>query len=397
MKKIPLLIACLSIAFISTNAQVPAIYLTDANNVVELKNKVRENDKTVVPLLDRLKKKADALLNMKPVSVMDKEFTPASGSKHDYMSQAPYFWYDSSKPKGLPYMRKDGQRNPEINKITDHSLLDDLEKATQTLSLAYYLTRDEKYAFKASSLLKYWFFDEATKMNPNLDYAQAIPGVNNGRGIGIIESRFLTGIADAAGLLAGSASWKAADTKALQQWYSQFLNWLLTSKNGNDEHKAKNNHGTWYLVQAIDFALFTGDKTKAAQLAEESKRKLDNQITAEGKQPLELERTNGLGYSTFNLSAWFQLAELAEKAGVDLWNYKNANGASLRTALDWLTPYALGEKKWDYQQIGSYNKNDFYPLLMQGFDKYKNNDYLKKAISINDKGDDVMVRLLYKQ
>jgi len=343
-----------------------------------------------------LKKKADALLSMKPISVMDKGFTPASGSKHDYMSQAPYFWYDSSKPKGLPYMRKDGQRNPEINKITDHQLLDDLENATQTLSLAYYLIGEEKYAAKASSLLKYWFFDEATKMNPNLDYAQAIPGVNNGRGIGIIESRFLTGIADATGLLAGSIAWKQSDTKALQQWYSQFLNWLLTSKNGNDEHKAKNNHGTWYLVQAMDFALFTGDQTKAAQLAEESKRKLDSQITAEGKQPLELERTNGLGYSTFNLSAWFELAQLAEKAGVDLWNYKNANGATLRTALDWLIPYAMGQKKWDYQQIGSYNRSEFYPLLMQASEKYKNSDYIRMAKTMNDKGENVMVRLLYQ-
>src|SRR5258708_29228033 len=105
---------------ITSNAQLPKIFLIDPNRLVELKKKVQQKDNSTLQLIDSLKKQADALLNMKPVSVMDKAFTPASGSKHDYMSQAPYFWYDSSKPNGLPYMRKDGVRNPEINKITDH-------------------------------------------------------------------------------------------------------------------------------------------------------------------------------------------------------------------------------------------------------------------------------------
>src|SRR4029078_3978588 len=121
---------------------------------------------------------------------------------------------------------------------------------------------------------------------------------------------------------------------------------MLNSKNGKDEHAAKNNHGTWYFVQAIDFALFTGNKTLATSLAEESKARLDNQLASDGRQPLELDRTKGLGYSTMNLRGWFEAATLAQHTGVDLWNYKTSKGASLQTALDWLKPYALGEKKW---------------------------------------------------
>jgi hypothetical protein len=132
---------------------------------------------------------------MKFVSVLDKTFTPVSGNKHDYMSQAPYFWYDSSKPNGLPYIRRDGEHNPEIKKITDRTYIGDLENATKTLGIAWYLTGEEKYADKAAALIRYWFFNEATKMNPNLNYAQAIPGITNGRGIGIIETRTLVGIA----------------------------------------------------------------------------------------------------------------------------------------------------------------------------------------------------------
>ena len=396
MKKRLLVIITL-VLFFFAGAQSPKTFLIDANRLQEVKKKLQQKDKTTLQLIASLKKQADALLNIKPLSVMDKASTPVSGSKHDYMSQAPYFWYDSTKPNGLPYMRRDGVRNPEINKITDHKFLGDLENASRILSLAYIFTGEEKYADKTASLLRYWFFDEATKMNPNLEYAQAVPGVNNGRGIGIIETRSLTGIADAVGLLQGSKSWTETDSKQLQQWYSKYLHWLLTSKNGNDEHAAKNNHGTWFSVQAIDFALFTGDKQLARQLAEESKRRLDSQITKEGKQPLELERTNALGYSTFNLRAWFDLATLAEKTGVDLWHYKNANGASLQTALDWLAPYALGKKTWSYQQISKYNSTDIYPLLIQAADKLKEQHYLVYAKEINKEEKDLLVELLYKK
>jgi hypothetical protein len=387
----------LFIAFsLAAVAQAPKVFLMDANHLVEVKKRYAANHEAIVALVDSLKKEADPLLNMKLISVMDKEFTPVSGNKHDYMSQAPYFWYDSTKPNGRPYMRRDGEHNPEIKRITDRTYIGDLENATRKLSLAWYMTGDEKYAQKSAALIRNWFFNEATKMNPNLNYAQGIPGINDGRGIGIIESRTLTGIADAAGLLLGSKSWKESDYKQLQQWYAQFLDWMLTSKNGNEEHAAKNNHGTWFYVQVIDFALFTGDNGKALQLVNESKKLMDNQLTKEGQWPLELERTNALGYSTFNTAAWFQVATLAEKVGIDLWHYTTSKGAGLQTAVDWLMPYALGEKKWTYQQIGGYNANEYYDLLLQAGNKFHDERYIKKANGIKGGGRNEMTELLYR-
>lgn len=393
MRILSLLIAiCL---LIQSSAQIPNTFIIDGHHLVQVKSRLEKKDPATLKLVDQLTKRADALLNMKLLSVMDKAFTPASVNKHDYMSQAPYFWYDSTKPNGLPYVRRDGQHNPEIKKITDRTYIGDLENATKTLALAWYLTGEEKYAAKTAALIRYWFFNVQTKMNPNLEFAQAIPGINTGRGIGIIETRTLTGVADAVQLIENSKSWTRADTKQLQDWYNLYLNWMLTSKNGNDEHHAKNNHGTWFYVQAIDFALFTGNRKKALQLANESKSLLDNQLAEDGTFPLELERTNALGYSTFNTSAWFQVARLDEKCGVDLWHYKTSKGASLQNAIEWLMPYALNEKKWPYQQIGAYNTIDFYPLLLQAAEKFQDQTYLKKAIEI--KGDkDVMLELLYK-
>ncbi|MFL5738777.1 MAG: alginate lyase family protein [Flavisolibacter sp.] len=378
------------------SAMAPRVLIMDGKKLADLKTKWKAKDTEVSQMVSQLKTQADGLLDMKPVSVMDKSFTPVSGDKHDYMSQAPYFWYDSSKPNGLPYIRRDGQHNPEIKKITDHQHLDELSSAVRTLSLAWYFTGDEKYAEKASYLLHYWFYNPTTLMNPNLNYGQGIPGITNGRGIGIIETRSLMGIADAVGLLNGAASWTFRDQQSMEHWYRDYLDWLLTSKNGRDEHAAKNNHGSWYYAQAIDFALFTGDQNKAKELVQESKKLLDSQLTVEGKFPLELERTNGLGYSTFNTQAWFSVAKLAETTGTDLWHFTTSKGVGLRNAVDWLAPYALGEKKWTYQQIGPYNKNEFYPLLLQASQHYPEGDYLKQAKTIQQNGNDALLNVLYR-
>ena len=197
--------------------QPPKVFVMDAKRLVEIKKKWEQKDEDVLRLVDSLQKQADRSLKMNPVSVVDKEFTPVSGNKHDYMSQAPYFWYDSTKPNGLPYMRKDGVRNPEIYKITDRTYLGNLENATRILSLAWYITGEKKYADKSAELLRTWFLNESTKMNPHLEYGQAIPGVNTGRGIGLIETVALIGIADAASLLQASGSWTATDHLSLQK------------------------------------------------------------------------------------------------------------------------------------------------------------------------------------
>jgi len=389
------LLACAMVAM-NLYAQLPAVLIYNPVRLATIKKNIQQKDQNSVTMLSALLQQADSMLAMKPVSVMDKAFTPESGNKHDYMSQAPYFWYDSSKPNGRPYLRRDGERNPEIYKITDRTYLGKLDNACRVLSLAWYFTGNEKYAAKASGLLQTWFIDEATKMNPNLNFGQAVPGINSGRGIGIIETISLTGIVDAAGLLAGSKAWTKADDEAVKKWYAQYLDWMLTSKNGREEHAAKNNHGTWFFAQAIDFALFTGNRPKATELIAESKIRLDSQLTPEGKQPLELERTNGLGYSTMDLHGWFTVATLASKTGVDLWNYKTSKGAGIQTAFDWLLPYAMGEQPWPYQQISKYNaKTEFYPLLLQAAAQFKDQRYLDKAASLNKTGNSTLTELLY--
>ena len=361
----------------------PKVLLMDAGSLATLKKKVQANDPAAVQQQQELIKQADKYLDLKPVSVMFKAKNPPSGNKHDYMSQAPYFWYDSSKPNGLPYKSLDGQRNPEIYKVTDRTYIGELEGATRCLALAWYVTGDEKYAAKTAVLLKRWFLEDSSRMNPNLEYGQSVPGLVDGRSYGIIETIALMNIADAAGLIEGSSSWSAADAQALRGWYTQYLQWMLTSQKGMDEHHAKNNHAVWFLAQAADYALFTGDRDKAKELVEEGKARIESQIQPDGKMPLELARTNSMHYSAYNLQAFFNLSKIGARVGVDLWDYQSQSGGNIRTALDWLRPYAMGEKKWEYQEITPYNNKDFSALLVQAGVAYKEARYMEYAKALD--------------
>ena len=373
------------------------IFLLDATQLQISRRAVRNGDARVAAAWARLKSEAQKALAAGPFTVLDKGVTPPSGDKHDYMSQAPYFWPDPNRPGGLPYIRRDGERNPEINKITDHKTIDDLENAVETLSLAYYLSGEEAYATKAVQLLRAFFLAPATRMNPNLEYAQFIPGVNTGRGIGLIETRGFTRIVDAAGLLEGSKTLTADDERGLKDWFGKFLQWMLDSKNGREESAAKNNHGTYYDVQLTSFALFVGRNDLARQTLETAKQKrIAAQIEPDGRQPLELARTKAWSYSNGNLDGLMLLATLGQRVGIDLWNFQTRDGRSIRKALDFLTPVAIGEKKWDYQEIeGGVKPETLFPLMRRAAEIYKDKPYQTVMMKVSEVGSSDRSRLLH--
>jgi len=340
------------------------VFLLDAAKLQTIREKIQRGDPDLVPAAERLKEDARKALKAGPFSVVDKGVSPPSGDKHDYMSQAPYFWPNPATSNGLPYIRKDGERNPEINKISDHRRQNDMIEAVETLALAYYFLGDEAYAARAAGLLRTWYLEPTTRMNPNLQFGQSVPGVNTGRGIGLIETAGLPRVIDAIGLLLGSKSWTAADQRGLEKWYADFLDWMQTSRHGKDEAAAKNNHGTYYDVQVVSFALFLGKKERAVEVLNAARQnRIAAQIEPDGRQPLELARTKSWGYSVMNLRGLMNLALLGESAGMDLWHFETPDGRSLRKALDYLVPFALEKAKWPHQQIGGWSPDGLYPLL----------------------------------
>jgi hypothetical protein len=353
--------------------------LLDRAHLAEVYDRARAGYSQLTAAIAALEEEARKGLEFGPVSVMDKAIVPPSGDKHDYMSQAPYWWPDPSKPNGRPYYRKDGDRNPEINKLPDHDNLGRLASTVATLGLAYQLTQREEYAAHAARLLRVWFLDPATRMTPHLQYGQGIPGINDGRGIGIIETRGLPEMLDGSLLMAGSQAWTDADAVALQQWMRAYVTWLVESPYGKDEAKNGNNHETWYDVQVAALAIYDGQSTLARRTLIGARNRIARQIQPDGRQPRELERTRSWDYSIFNLRAFFDLATLSERANLDLWNYRTADGRSLRKALDYLVPFASGDRKWTDAQITPFRASELYPLLRRGAAAWKEPKYLDLA------------------
>jgi len=379
------LLLLVSTSLSSSAEKLPRVFLVDATTL-QHQRELAHSQPVPSEVLKAVRSEADKAMNAGPFSVMQKDSTPPSGDKHDYMSLAPYFWPNPDTPNHLPYVRRDGERNPEIKGISDHDEMGKMASSVHALALGYYFTGNEDYAARATLLLRTWFLDPSTKMNPNLEYAQGIRGVMTGRGIGIIDSHSLTEVIDAIGLLEGSKRWSEADQKGMEQWFASFLEWLRTSKNGKDESNAKNNHGSFYDVQTADYALFLGREELAKHiLTTAEQRRIATQIEPDSKQPLELARTRSFGYSCFNLRALTELATLGEHVGVDLWHFRTKDGRSIRAALDYLLPYALGEKPWPYKQLGDLGARDLVQPLLEA--SRACNDSAYKAAARKIEGD----------
>lgn len=330
----------------------------------EARERIVRGDRALMPALRRLTREADSAAQLTPFTVTAKRRTPPSGDKHDYMSFGPYWWPDSTKPNGLPYIRRDGEVNWDLRGDSDALRLYAMTDAVETLALAYYFTNSARYAERAATFLRTWFIDPATRMNPHLRYAQAIPGVSEGRGIGIIDTRDLGRVTDATALLAGSVAWTAELDRDVRAWMAEYLDWLKTSEHGRDEAAERNNHGTWYDVQVVALSLFTGDTATARLVAEQARTKrIAAQIDSLGRQPLETARTRSLHYSVENLDAMTRLADMAQSLGVDLWNWEARNGASIRKAIAFVAPFAAAREQWPFQQITTERADLFMPLL----------------------------------
>ena len=360
-----------------TAQEVPRTIVLDGN--VLLKNKLiilaKSNEVKINAYKHYLENANKIIKAGKLYSVMNKKQIPPSGNKHDYMSTGPYWWPDPSKPNGLPYIRKDGLKNPSYFDISDSQEFDELLADVEVLSLSYYFSKEEKFAQYATKLLKTWFIDTATLMNPNLDYGQAIPGINTGRGIGIIETRQLYRVIDGAILIEGSLSWSKENNKGFKDWCSQYLKWLMESKNGKEELVAHNNHGTHYSVQVISLALFTNQIDIAKNQIDTVKQRIINQLKPDGSQPFELERTKSWGYTNMNLLGFCLNATLAEKVGFDLWHYETKDGKSIQKCIDWLIPFIKNEQEWKYEQIDKKKYDEINKILKMSSGKYLNAGY----------------------
>ena len=188
-----------------------------------------------------------------------------------------------------------------------------------------------------------------------MNYGQTIPGINKGlgRGEGILDTYSFFEMLDAVEILKKSKVFTIEDQLVIEDWFKTYVNWLQTAPVAAEEQAAKNNHGTAYDVQLVRYAIFTGNNQLAKKIANNfAKNRLFTQIETDGSQPLELARTTGLGYSTFNLTHFLDMAQLAKTLDIDLLNKESQDGRSILKAVDYLVRYVnKPQSAFPYQQI----------------------------------------------
>ena len=295
---------------------------------------------------NRIFKAAAAALLLAPISITKFHAEHSDGAAGDYYSNGDYWWPDPTKTNGLPYIQRDGETNP--NNFNAHRMaMRELSDAVATLGAAYKISGDERYAQKSAQLLRVFFLDAATCMNPNLQHAQAVPGRDNGRGLGIIDGLHMIEVPPAVSAMVNSPAFTPELMAGLKKWFANLADWMVTSKNGKDEAKAKNNHAVAFWLQVAVFSKFTGDEAKLAECRRQFKEVfVPNQMAMDGSFPLELKRTKPYAYSIFQLDNMTTLCQVLSTSEDDLWKFEMPDGRGIRKAVAYLYPFLADKSRW---------------------------------------------------
>ncbi len=313
----------------------------------------------------RLRAGADRYMTLGPWTVTAVRPKNIELDPHDYYSEATYFWPDADHPGG-PYIRRDG--HPYTGRFMDNkNALNSMSEAVFALGTAAFLLDNPAYAARAARVVKAFFVDPKTRMNPQFEYSQAIPGTDTGRPEGVLDGRVLISAIQGMEFLAATGAWDAKDQAAIHQWFEDYLHWLTHSKTAEDEKNSGNNHASWYAAQLAAVANFAGDNAaQQSAFAFYRDNILPNQIKRDGSAPREEARTRSLSYSAFNLEAYAMLCRIAQAQSVDLWSLQAKNGASISSVIDYLAPYLNDPKKWNKEQVGDFQSAGVYSLAFAG-------------------------------
>lgn len=326
---------------------------------------------------DRILRAATRYVLESPVTITAFSSPRSAGGPHDYFSEGDYWWPDPANPGG-PYVQRDGLSNPDNFNDHRHALIR-LSVQMPALTAAWMLTKGSRYAARAADHLRAWFITPTTRMNPNLQYSQAIHGRSTGRGIGVIDTVHLVEVARAASILESSRALKPEEFAAVKKWFTDYLDWMSTSKNGLEEREAKNNHGTCWVTQAAEFAAFTGNFEITADCRARFQTVLvPNQIAPNGSFPLELARTKPYGYSLFNLDALATVCQILSTPRDSLWAFELPDGRGMSKSMSYMFPFIADKKSWPLPPDVQYF--DDWPirqpsLLFAGL-AYSRRDYL---------------------
>ncbi len=318
-----------------------------------VKAKIKANDPYFLKNYQEVIKSGDAALKYVANPVTNKTQMPPSKDKHDYLTYAPYRWPDPSKPDGLPWIARDGIVNPVSRGAdTDFNRKTVFFDAIENLAWSYYFSDEPKYAKKAIELIKVWYLNPETKVNPNLNFGQVVPGIADGRNAGLHEWKPQAAVITALQIFEAKGLLPADVKSGMLKWFTAYLNWLTTDSMAISTAFTGQNHANYYNHQLVGLMMYLGKNDEANALVEDAKKtRIADQILPDGTQPKEMGRTKSVSYATGNLWLLTELTVMGRKLGVDLWTYESEDGRSLKKAYAYLMPFILNPQDWPKQQI----------------------------------------------
>jgi len=350
----------------------------------------------VVVLKNQILAEAAWAMLQEPVTVTAASSPLSTGGKHDFFSQADYFWPNPAKPEG-PYINRDGESNPN-NFVAHRKAMIRLSTIIGALASAYQLTGDEKYVKQALTHIKAWFVDAETLMNPNLSFAQAVIGAATGRSWGIIDTIHLMEVAQGILVMQKAKSFDKNVLLTTKKWFADYILWLNTSKNGVAEKLAKNNHSTCWVMQVASFAKLCNDQPMLDSLRWRYKNVLlPKQMEVDGSFPLEMARTKPYGYAIFNLDAMTMICQILSVKNDNLWDYETADGKSIKKGISYLYPFIADKSKWTLKPDVMFWENwpVAQPFLLFGAHTFKNQSWFDtwKRLELKPTNDEVIRNL----
>jgi Alginate lyase len=270
----------------------------------------------------------------------------SAGGLHDFYSQADYSWPNPRDPNG-PYINRDGQSNPE-NFDGHRKVMVALSIQMPALTAAWILTRHSSYGKRACDHLRAWFVTPETRMNPNLQFAQAVQGASTGRSYGIIDTLHLVEVARAASFL-GPRMLSVQDSAAVKGWFASYLDWLCNSDRGKAERDTTNNHAICWALQAAEYSRLVGNDTIRAEMYRRYRDiLLPAQMAMDGSFPRELARTKPYGYSIFNFDMMAGLCQSLKGLAGDPPALQLSDGRGLCKAAEFIYPYLKDKSAWKW-------------------------------------------------
>ncbi|KAA5824841.1 alginate lyase family protein [Algibacter amylolyticus] len=318
-----------------------------------VKKRIKEKDSYFNIKYHEVLKEGQAALDYVADPVTNKTQIPPSKDLHDYLSYAPYRWPDASKLDGLPWVARDGVINPVSRGAdTDFNRKTEFFDAIEKLTWSYYFSEDKKFAEKAIKLIKVWYLNPETRVNPNINFGQGVPGIADGRKAGVHEWCQQSQVITAMQMFENDGILPKDVKQGMDIWFNDYLHWLITNPMAIEAGLTRQNHANHYNYQVVGLMMYLGKNEEAKKVIEDAKQvRIADQIMPDGSQPREMGRTKSVQYATLNLWSMTELTLMGRKLGIDLWAFETEDGRSLKKAYKYLTPFVLGTEKWPQRQI----------------------------------------------